>query len=373
MKRLLIFACQYLPMIGGMERQIEFIASEFGQKGWSVDILTPRRIFTAPRREQQDNVQVIRFFSLPVRKLQGLSELVGMLCFLLFGGFRQYHVVHCHNLSRLALILLCKAVKREKCAILTLHSHPQIPQKDGKTYRRLLALKDDLKVIAVSEEVCQTFRRAFPGWKNLSLVDNGINLTHFSITTEQERTAWRKELNISEDSIVAAYVGRLSGEKGIDMLLRAVARVMENPEVYVLIAGGGPLTAEVAAFAEQYERVKYLGVLKDVTSVYRAADLYLLPSYREGMPVALIEAMATGLGSVVTATKGSSAVIDSGVNGVIVPIGDDKAFADAICIAADNRSLLKEWGRNSAEKSRSNWSGEKEIAALEALYEHGIE
>ena len=133
---------------------------------------------------------------------------------------------------------------------------------------------------------------------------------------------------------VLLAAGRLTRQKGFDLLLRALPAVVEQlPGLRVLIAGEGPerraLTGQAARLRLQ-ERVRFLGERGDLAVLFAGADGFVLPSRDEGSPYVLLEAMALGLPVVATDVGGVRALLDGGSNGLLVRAGDPPALAAAI-------------------------------------------
>jgi glycosyltransferase involved in cell wall biosynthesis len=142
------------------------------------------------------------------------------------------------------------------------------------------------------------------------------------------------ELRKSGNDIFLLSVGRLRYQKGHDILLQAMPRVLEQfPNAVLLIAGEGVLRQELETQALDLhisERVKLLGVRDDVPLLMSFAEIFLFPSRFEGMPNALLEAMGYGLPVIATAVQGVDEIIRDGENGIIVPIDDPRAVSNAI-------------------------------------------
>ena len=123
-----------------------------------------------------------------------------------------------------------------------------------------------------------------------------------------------------------------------------MARV-ENKNLYYIIAGEGDLRDYLLNLADELgvkERVKLLGQRNDVKELYKTADLYLHPSYREGLPVAVVEALASGIPIVCTNIRGNSDVVRDGINGILVGANDVDGFKNAIVkIMNDSGNIAK--------------------------------
>ena len=125
-------------------------------------------------------------------------------------------------------------------------------------------------------------------------------------------------------------MSRLHPAKGLDVLLRALVRL---PEAWLWIAGSGPLDAELKALALGLGvggRVRFLGWRADASALYRAADLTVFPSRFEPLGNTVIQAWAHGSPVVAAAAQGPSALIEDGEDGVLVPVDDDAALAQAV-------------------------------------------
>lgn len=153
---------------------------------------------------------------------------------------------------------------------------------------------------------------------------------------------------VQRESPVIGTLARLSRQKGIDVLLRAMAIVARRrPDVTLRIVGGGPLERELRALARRLgleRRVEFLGWIDDARPLLRELDVFVLASRWEGMPIALLEARAAGLPAVATDVGGAREVIRDGEDGWVVPREDPAALATALLDLADDRARRADWG-----------------------------
>jgi glycosyltransferase involved in cell wall biosynthesis len=134
---------------------------------------------------------------------------------------------------------------------------------------------------------------------------------------------------LDETDIVALYAGALVPEKGVD---RAIADVSHTPPAHLVIAGDGPERASLEELAARHAagRVRFLGGVGDLSAVYRAADVLLLPSRGgDSMPAVLIEAGLVGLPTATTDVGAIPDVVLNGLTGVVTDHSDDAAFVTA--------------------------------------------
>lgn len=172
---------------------------------------------------------------------------------------------------------------------------------------------------------------------------------------EGTRERVRRGLDIPTDAVVAITVANLRREKDYPNLLRAAHEALaRHPSLYVLAVGQGPLGDEVRALHQELglgDRVQLLGYRTDVRDLLAAADLFVLGSAFEGLPVSIMEAMSAGLPVVATAVGGVPEAVEDGVTGLLVPPRDAAALADALVSLADDVSTRTLMGAAAGERS----------------------
>jgi glycosyltransferase involved in cell wall biosynthesis/protein-tyrosine-phosphatase len=202
------------------------------------------------------------------------------------------------------------------------------------------------RIIAVSAGMAETLRAT--GYKRSAVVPihNGIDLTKVRVT--RSRYDLRRELGISTEALVIGTVGRLSPVKAQGDLLRAAQRILrKEPDARFVIVGDGPLRRELAEAATQLgvERAcSFVGSRHDIQDLVAAMDIFVLSSLHEGIPMALLEAMALGTPVVATAVGGVPEVVTDRVSGLLVPPRDDRALADACVALARDRPWAQKLG-----------------------------
>ena len=163
----------------------------------------------------------------------------------------------------------------------------------------------------------------------LRLVPGGVNVDRISAANRLELA----ELGVAESDNVLLWVGRIDPVKGLDILLAALARIGESLPVKLLIAGDGEHRKAVEADVSKYslqDRVIFLGRRNDVDRLCKSADLFVFPSRTEGMPNALLEAMAASLPVVTTNVPGCRDLVTDGQTGRLVEAEDVDGLAQAI-------------------------------------------
>ena len=173
----------------------------------------------------------------------------------------------------------------------------------------------------------------------------------------QGRQEKRRELGLSPEDFLILTVAEMNKNKNQTMVLKALAQLKDRPEfsnMKYLICGMGSYESVLRQEAKDLgieDQVLFLGYRKDIAEVYRSCDLFAFMSYREGLPVALMEAMSSGLPSVCSAARGNTDLIEDGIEGMIVE-NQPQPLADAILKLYHDPCLRKQFGAAAAEKVR---------------------
>ncbi|MCE5306582.1 MAG: glycosyltransferase [Acidobacteriales bacterium] len=197
--------------------------------------------------------------------------------------------------------------------------------------------------VAISDEVARSFRETYgrdPGAViyNGTEVENGFQ--------PGARDSWRRAQGFRSADLLIVSLARFEAQKNPQGLIRAFARALPRlPSGYLVMAGEGTLLTECRELASSLgisERIRFLGLCQDVAELLSACDIFALASDWEGVPVAVIEAMAAGLPVVATAVGGVSELVEEGVTGVLAPPRDVEAVSKAIVELASNPERLRQ-------------------------------
>src|SRR5439155_1153358 len=158
---------------------------------------------------------------------------------------------------------------------------------------------------------------------------NGVDFSRFAPTldTIARATELRSRLRIPPQAPVAIFVGRLTCDKGIPELMKAFVRLCDQfPHLRLLLVGcfedGDPLPVEIRRSLETHPRVILTGAVQDTAPYYALADLVVLPSHREGLPLVVLEGQAAGKPVIGALATGIVDVVADGENGILFPVGD---------------------------------------------------
>jgi sugar transferase (PEP-CTERM/EpsH1 system associated) len=232
----------------------------------------------------------------------------------------------------------------------------------------------DDRVIAVCElaRAAEIKRARVPAEKVVT-VYNGIDVERFAALDPQATTHTRRAFGVPLDAPLLGSVGRLHPQKGLADLLVAFAQVREHiPFARLLLVGDGALRAELEAQACALgvsDAVIFAGTRPDVAEILAALDVFVLSSLWEGMPNAVMEAMAAGLPVVATAVGGVPELVVDGVTGLLVPPRDADGLSEAMCCLLRDPARRRTMGQAGRKRVRQHFTVERMVRQTESLYE----
>jgi glycosyltransferase involved in cell wall biosynthesis len=265
----------------------------------------------------------------------------------------QPDVIHSHlYVLRYAIHLRARAL---------VHTVHNLAASEVGPFGRLVhrcVFRRGVAAVAVGSAVADSFRRMY-GFPPAATIPNGIDTDRF--WRPQVRSEWRRANGFRDDDLLIVSTGRLTRQKNPVALAEAIAAI---PHARLLIAGEGELRSQL----EGRERVHLLGVRNDIPDMLASADMFALASDWEGLPLAVIEAMAAGLPVVATRVGGIPEAVENGRSGFLVPPGDKRALTDALQTLAENPGLRREMGAASRVRSLS-FGVRAMMASYEKLFE----
>jgi glycosyltransferase involved in cell wall biosynthesis len=241
-----------------------------------------------------------------------------------------------------------------------------------------LANKGVSRIIAVSESVRHYLveHEDIPPAK-IEMIPNGIDALEFMPASEEQKQLARAKLGIPEGDFVIGGVGRLVGQKNFRLIPEIAARIrVGGRKLVFVIAGSGPQEAELRAQAVALgveKRVHFLGHISDRVTLYHALDALLMPSNFEGTPMTLLEAMASSLPVVASGVDGIAEVCTNGVDALLIPPGDARAFTTALEQLIQESCLREVLGANARRTILAHYDIRGLVRQVERLYEEILE
>jgi glycosyltransferase involved in cell wall biosynthesis len=191
------------------------------------------------------------------------------------------------------------------------------------------------------------------------------------ICHSSERAALRARWGAAPQDWVILSAGRLVREKGhVDLIAAAACLRDRYPNTRLVIAGEGaerPALGAAVSAAGLEGAVRLAGFENDAAAAYRAADVYCQPSYREGLPNSVLEAMASGLPTVATAVDGTPEAIVDGISGLLVPPGAPLALAAALARLTGDATLRQQMGGNARARVEARFSLDASVTRWDEL------
>ncbi len=259
-----------------------------------------------------------------------------------------------------------RSLGSEQPAVFHAHLSWPLACKFGLIWQQRLVSAGVHRYFAVSRDVAGRLASSFsiPAAK-LRVVYNGIDPGPFDAPVSP---VLRAELTGGTSRAVVLTSARLAAQKGLDTLLAAAALV---PDAVFVIAGDGPDRAVLETRARGLgiaERVRFLGPRPDVPQLLAVADLFVLPSLFEGLPLAVLEAMAAAKPVVASRIGGTDEAVVESVTGLLVPPSDPGALAGAIRTVLADPQLALRLGAAGRARVIETFSAERMVQAVEASY-----
>src|SRR5712691_12280845 len=418
--RIYIVTATFLPSVGGAEKQAFAQGRSLRERGYETTIVTFRRKRTWSRHELIDGVPVIRVAGMLLegreklpRPLQKLLYLVAMLVmgWTLWRHRQRYDILHIYRLNLLTLLvaLVCRlAGKRmlvavrsagsgeatsshNKASLLAgpldatapwlrvderLQANGRVKSSSdlevlagmGKPVVRFLSSllhSTHAVVVALSSRMESSLAEHGFNLPDVRLIPNGVDVTCFNPAYLDSSSDGREQ--------VVVCVSGLRYEKGVDVLVQAWHLVHQQaPQARLIIVGDGGLQFQLECMAKALgiaNSVEFTGLQTDVPTQLHRGGLAVLPSRWEGMPNALLEAMACGLPCVATRVSGSEDIIQHGVNGLLVESEDYQGMAQALLSLLRNPVLTRKYGQAARKTVEGHYSLERIVDKYVELYQ----
>lgn len=346
-------------MVGGLESVVSLLTQGLASRGHAVGLVAALEPggrepgFLEAAREHGIAVHVVRAGSRDVRAERAQVAAV----------FRDWRpdVMHSHG-YRTDVLHGPVARAHGVPTIATIHGWGSTTLK-MRLYEwlHLRALRSYDRVIAVSAPIASKLARARVPAERIVLLRNA----YAPRTAPLPRVAARARLGVHDDRLLVGWVGRLSAEKGPDLLVDAMATLGGNAEA--IVVGDGPERAGCDAESRKRgARVRFFGAIPDAATVLPAFDVLALTSRTEGTPMVLLEAMAAGVPIVATAVGGVPDVLTAREGWLCAPEGE--AISGALRDALERPAQRRERAERAAERLRREFAVAPWLDRHEALY-----
>lgn len=250
----------------------------------------------------------------------------------------NYDIVHCHTpIAAACTRFACKKLRKNGLKVFYtahgFHFYKGAPLKNWLLYypvEWLCAHWTDV-LITINREDYERAKKHMHAKRVEYVPGVGIDVKRFA-DARVDRAAKRREIGVPEDATLLMSVGELNENKNHAVIIRALAK-LNDKNVHYAIAGEGPLKEELNGLAESLgvgAQVHLLGYRNDVPELYKITDIFAFPSIREGLPVSVMEAMASGLPIISARNRGTSDLLADCEDVMIERFDDAERFAESI-------------------------------------------
>ncbi len=227
------------------------------------------------------------------------------------------------------------------------------------------------KIIVCSNSVLEfTVQQEKIGKEKFYLIYNAVDADRFSVNETKE--ALRRRYGFPEQGFIVGSVGSLIPKKGHNLLIEAAVDLSKNiPDFRLLIIGEGESKPFLTEMSRRYglnNSVNFLGARSDVPQLLKAMDVFILPSFQEGFPRTIIEAMYTGLPVMASKISGIPEIISDGENGLLLPVGNSAIIVAKCLMLYNDPGLRNKIGSSAKKKIESGYLPKDYVQKLEELY-----
>jgi glycosyltransferase involved in cell wall biosynthesis len=352
----------YTPAIGGVKQVVEELAKRQSKQGHDVHVICSdwdKNKTIEIKHEIIDGVKIHR--------CKNLFSLVNFATFWpsLFSKIREgnFDVIHSHAFGHLHFVLSAFAAK--SIGIPHVHTtHCPWTSEHRSTVGRMgvimsynfvsrAALKVTDKIIAITPWEMNFIKKFGGREERIVVIPNGMSNSFFDRVKNND---FKKKLGIKDKLVL--FFGRLNVTKGPDKFVEIAKMILEDmPEVTFVIRGPDEgMRDRVKELIGNEKRIILLDALRDrkeIIKMYQAADVFLLPSYREGLPLTLFEAMAAGLAVVASPVNGIPFEMKEPENGFLVEYGDNEGFKKRTIELLKDSKLRVKISKNNLEKAKN--------------------
>ena len=381
--RVLMVTGAYYPETSGGGLQARTVIRALRDRA-EFSVLTTSADPSLPARSDEDGVPIRRVFVNVQSRLSQVTAAVRVAA--AFAGLSaRFDIVNLHGFSRKAILLAALSRLLQKRFVLTFQTgvHDEPPAARAAGAAAYWAYRHVDLYLSVSPGLSRAYLAAGLPAARLRQVCNSVDTDRFRPPAEGERAALRRELGLPADLALILFLGFFSRDKRPQLLYRAWSEVARaNAQMALVMIGAtqsihgevdstlAPAIRAQAAGDGVADRLFFVESTREIEKYFRAADAYVLPSIREGLPIALLEAMSSGLPCVATRIEGSTdGLVDDGVNGLLVAPDDGVGMAAAIRMALNEGEKAARLGAAARETVLARYSIQKTASSWLAAYE----
>ncbi len=325
----------------GAEQQAERLAMQLAKLHLRISVLT-RKVGNIKAAENRDGFDIVRIPQIGPGLMKTITFSIGAILTILRRR-RSFDILHAHLPNSPAVAAAVAGRLLGKKVIVKFGATGlswEVPVSEVPWRQRLvlavLRRWADVYVVLSSEMEKVMLEAGFSRSRIVRMV-NGVDTEQFSPAVNNQVEELRRKF---AHKTIVLFTGRLVPIKALDVLLRAFSSALKTlPDLHLLLVGEGEERSRLEAMAAELDiqhNMTFVGQVKDVKPYLRAANMFVLPSWSEGMSNSLLEAMSTGLPCIATRISSSVDVLEDGAFGILVEPGDVAQLADAVLRLASN-------------------------------------
>lgn len=335
----------------------------------SIEDLRARNTLPLVDEARKENIRT------EILKLKNAFDFGGIFKLVKLMHIYEAQILHCHEYKSNLIGFLSTIFNRNVTLVTTVHGWT-----GGNTRLKIYEFLDKFivkyfkKVVAVSDYQKSLLIKNGIKPSKITVIENSIDFGKFEKSFNAIEL--KKKLGLPHDSLIIGTVGRLSPEKGQKYLIDAFSRLEKiHSNIYLLIIGNGPSTPILKGQVKDLglnNKIIFAGFRKDIPELTNMMDIFVLPSLTEGLPIAVLEAMASAKPIVASSVGGIPSLIKHGETGLLANPKD----VDSLCSEVEkfiiDENLRKNIGRKSLESIRNRYSAQKMVKLYEQIYEDSL-
>jgi len=343
----------------------------FAARGWIVDYAAP----DDERVTECDNHFVLPIARSPYspKNFRAYRELKKII------KAGHYDIVHCHTpVGALLARIACRNERRRGLKVIYtahgFHFYKGAPLLNWLLYypiEKLLARRTDCLITINDEDFARCKNNKFNAGEICKIDGVGIDLSRFKPANAQEKSDLRKEYGYADGDFILIYAAELNNNKNHILLIDSLPRLRkEIPGLKVIFAGKTDgVTNQLDRIHElgMDDIVSVLGYRKDIDRLFRMSDLCVSMSKREGLPVNVIEGLASGIPSVCTRIRGHTDIIEDGVNGYLIPLNNPDEMVSRV-VALSRDAVLRDRMSAAGVERSSRYSVDIAVERMAEIY-----
>jgi glycosyltransferase involved in cell wall biosynthesis len=344
----------FYPLLGGAQMHTLRLCRYLKAHGVDVEVITRHH----PGLAYEEEVDGIPVYRTPILHQSKAGASLSFMFFALkrlITTRKKFQIIHSHEmLSPMTIGLLGREILGTRLVINPhrggylgdMYKLQKRRQTTGK-FRLSWASRRGDAFISVSKEISKELEGGGIPSDKIHLIPYVLDTEHFKPVSLEERAALRIQLGLSGDTY-ACYTGRLVPEKGLDLLLQAWAQIIQTGSAAKLIlVGDGDQRQNLEGIVKKLDltsHVTFTGAVPDTAPYLQACDIYVQPSFTEGLPISMLEAMSCSLPVLATTVGGATDLIRDHQNGLLIPPHDVDSLHNCLADLVANSNLRKQLG-----------------------------